>query len=142
MSHFRPYWTRHPHQLRIAAFLCLITVPVWLPIVMLWLGRWEVVEWLAAAWKGVKGIYSELWECMTHKLPAKPLLPRWLALLLITAATLADVFNVWGVPFELNALSLVLDAVVILLLALTAPRKVKAKKPRSGWLGAHDCCAW
>lgn len=135
MSNFRPYWTRHPHQLRMAAFLCLITVPIFLPILMAWLHRWEILETFGAA-------YRELWWCLTHKLPSKPLVPRWLALLLITAATLADVFNVWGVPFELNALSLALDAVVILLLALTAPCPWEPKTPQPGWLGAHDCCAW
>lgn len=131
MSTYRPYWLRHPHQLRMMSFLCLITVPIWLPVIMAWLYRWEVLE-------GVREIYRELWQGVTHNLPSKPLVPRWLALLLITAATLADVFNVWGLPFELNALSLALDAVVILLLALTARCPWEPKTPRPGWLGAHD----
>lgn len=47
MSNFKPYWERHPLQLRLFALAMLIASPIVLPIFMLWSYRDEIYSEVA-----------------------------------------------------------------------------------------------
>lgn len=59
MNHVRPYWNRHPLQLRIVAFIALLFVPVWLPVTAL------LVYWQEVA-QEVKAQYRVCWRAVIH----------------------------------------------------------------------------
>lgn len=66
MESFRPYWIRHPHQLRVFSLLMMVLAPVLCPLIGMWGARYEIGE-------AIEGIYSELWQGLTHRIPTKPI---------------------------------------------------------------------
>ncbi|KDR25991.1 hypothetical protein [Caballeronia zhejiangensis] len=54
----RKYWMKHPVQLRVAALLTLVLMPIWLPIVAVVQYRREIVE-------EIRYQYADTWRVLT-----------------------------------------------------------------------------
>lgn len=79
MSTFRPYWMRHPHQLRAFSFVMMFAAPIMVPVLALWAARWDLLECFT-------GVYRDLWQGLTHRIPAKPIIRPLLGFLAWWAA--------------------------------------------------------
>lgn len=47
----RPYFKRHPYQLRIAALLVLLVSPILLPLMIVWAHRRDFTDCVKESWK-------------------------------------------------------------------------------------------
>lgn len=92
MSQFLPYWNRHPHQLRVFAFVMIALSPILFPLIGLLAICWH-------AWDERRGIcglfaqtYAELWAGLTHRMPAKPVIRPVAAFVLRVIAYLIPIW--------------------------------------------------
>lgn len=66
-DNYRPYWKRHPIQMRATAILMLIAAPILVPLVLL-AAHWETI------WREVAGTVKEIWNVVRTTMP--PLEPK------------------------------------------------------------------
>lgn len=62
MSNFKPYWTRHPLQLRLFSLVMLLTSPMTLPIFLLWSYREEIYSELAMNYRYILRVLTGEWK--------------------------------------------------------------------------------
>lgn len=62
MSNFKPYWARHPLQLRLFALVMLVTSPITLPAFLLWSYREEIYSEVAMNYRYILRVLTGEWK--------------------------------------------------------------------------------
>lgn len=129
MSQFKPYWMRHPHQLRAFSLVMLAIMPVVLPLFGLFamLSQWrDIVEVVARC-------YGDCWDGLTHRMPTKPIVRPvarffgWVAALMLPQLAIVTTFNQFAPNAPLWAFVVLYAGLVLYDIATRAHERKKAR---------------